>query len=278
MLQRISRGITREWLWGFTLFGLIISPFGCQLQQSGEDDAVNSDPNRAGLFINDNAGDPLLIFGRATPGAFFVFGTRSAGGGLEEIESIVLRGSDGKESFITFSSGRPEHIQGTDGSYAHVTYNEVSAQRITATIEIFDAATAQQQDFSVDIDVQQTAAQIAALVTQLTGQKLEAPSTAGAATTKLDHRAVRITVFSPLFSLFIAPLAAILTLSTIVLGQILASIYAAVVASLQAVVLVIFSPLFLLTELFSETVVNIEFVPFFDLLANPPSQPNVVLN
>ncbi|MFO0839817.1 MAG: hypothetical protein U1D55_15000 [Phycisphaerae bacterium] len=276
MIRRISISRSREWLWGLAFVTMIAGPGGCP-NQSSDNTGDSSDPNRAGLFINDKSGDPLLLFGRAEPGEFFVFGTRTASGNLDEIESILIQAKNGEKSFITFESGRPVHVQGPDGSYAHVTYTEISQQRFTATVDVFIASSGEKQQYVVDIDLQKTAQQIATLVSQATGQQLTAPSTAGAATAKGDSRSLRITVFSPLFSVFVAPLAAIVGLTTIVLGQILTEVYAVVIASLQVALLVIFSPLFLLTSLFTGSVVNIELVPINEVLRSTPLAPFVEL-
>ena len=168
------RAIAREWFWALTCYSLLIAPFGCELRTGGSlQDGIGAALDY-GLFINEDTDDPLLIAARNSNGdAFFVFGTRDANGNLEEIESISVLTAEGEESFITFELGRPVHIQGPDGSYAHITYTEVSAERLTAGVELYNAATTEKETFQIDIDLEQTAAQIAELVRAATGQEDE---------------------------------------------------------------------------------------------------------
>ena len=89
------RTIGREWFCALTCYSLLIAPFGCELLGGGLDGGLpdgSSGALNAGLFINEDTEDPLLIAGQNANGdAFFVFGTRDENGGLEEIESILVR-------------------------------------------------------------------------------------------------------------------------------------------------------------------------------------------
>jgi hypothetical protein len=274
------RCLAREWFIAVSLYSLVIAPFGCELQGPLFDDGSGEELNTssAGLFINDDVESPLLIAGRNSAGdAFFVYGTRGADGNLAEIESIVVLTAGGEQSFVTFESGRPVHAQGPDGSYVHITYEEVSPARLAAAAELYDARSGEKQTYRVDIDLAQAAEQIAALVQQVTGQELKVTDLNSRALDKNDLRELRITVYSPLFALFVVPLVAAVALMTVILGQILIAIYELVVATIQAVLLTVFSPLFLIAALLNEVIVRIEFVPVTDLFITIPSPPIVIL-
>jgi len=216
----------------------------------------------------------LVAGWNANGDAFFVFGTRADDGALEEIESILVRMADGEESFIAFESGRPVHVQGPDGSYVHITYEEVSPQRLAANVELYNAATAEKSAYTADIDLEQTAAEIAELVRAATGQELETTALVGGEAVDKDGRQrVRITIFSPLYAAFVLPLLAAVGLMTIILGQVLVAVYVLVAATLELVLLAVFLPLFLMAEILSDVVFRVELVPLsliFDFLPPPP--------
>lgn len=283
MSMRSSGGaIAREWFWALTCYSLVIAPFGCQLQGVGSArDVLGSaaDTIRTGLFINQDSDDPLLMAGRNANGdAFFVFGTRNADGGLEEIESISVRTAAGEEAFITFESGRPVHVQGPDGSYVHISYQEVSAQRLTADVELYDATTTEKHTFQVDIDLEQTAAQIAERVREVTGRELETTALlADELPGKEGRQQVRITIFSPWYAAFVLPLVATIGLMTIVLGQVLVAIYAAVLVTLEAVLLAVFMPLFLIAEICGDVMFRVELIPLWMIFDSLPPPPIVIL-
>jgi hypothetical protein len=272
------RTIGREWFCMLTCYSLLIAPFGCQLLNGGLDDGLVGGvgaTSDVGLFINEDTNDPLLMAGRNASGdAFFVFGTRDESGNLEEIESILVWTADGEESFIAFESGRPVHVRGANGSYAHISYNEVSPQQLTASVELYDAATGATTSYAVDIDLEQTAAQVAEAVRAATGQDLPTTTLVGGEVVAKDGRQrVRITIFSPLFAVFVLPLVATVGLMTIILGQVLVAVYTLVAATVELVLLVAFSPLFLIAEILSDVVFRVELVPLwmtFDFLPPPP--------
>lgn len=308
-VHRELRAAGREWFIALTCYSLVITPFGCQLQSAaplddrlGSGGAGGTSSAAAGLFIESDWAAAHLLGGRSAEGdSFFVYGTRNAQGNLEEVESILVRTADGQESFLAFESGRPVHAQGPDGSYVHVTYGEISAERVTATVELYNAATGEKQFHPVEIDLRRTAEQVAELVRSITGQELrtvsqeEAQAAAGAAARSLNaggeepgpparslgklsgQEQVRITIFSPLFSFFVVPLVALVALTTVILGQILVALYAVVAAAVQAVLLVAFTPLFLIAELLGRAVVRIELVPLVRIFAHIPPPPVVLL-
>jgi len=283
--RRVLRGAAYEWLCALLCFSLLVAPFGCQLQARLFEDLADAlgGGSDAGLFINSDHTSPLLAGGRNAAGdAFFVFGTRTPDGGIDEIESILVRESDGKESFVAFESGRPVHVQAPDGSYAHATYTDVSPERLAATVELFNAADGSRSTYDVEIDLQQAAEEVAAALRAATGR--DVPVTEVDSAGKASHPAdkpgaaqVRITVLSPLFTGFVAPLLISVGLMTIMLGQIVIATYAAVAVALQAVVLAIFAPFFLIAELLSDAIVRIELTPLTLIFASLPPPPVVIL-
>ena len=281
--------IGREWFWMLACYSVIIAPFGCELRTAGLGSGLGSDLGddvtpalETGLFINEDLTNPLLIAGQNAVGdAFFVFGTRDENGNLEEIESILVRTVAGEESFVTFESGRPVHAQGADGSYAHISYEEVSAERLAANVELYDANTAEKSTYTADIDLEQTAAQIAELVRVATGQNLETTTLTGDEMVVKDGtERVRITFFNPLYYAFVLPLVAAVAVMTVILGQILVVVYeivALVSLAIEAVLLAALSPLFLIAGILGDVVFHVELLPLsliFDLL---PPEPIVII-
>jgi hypothetical protein len=279
------RGGTREWLTALCAYALLVAPFGCEVQSlllnDGDDSgggASGLDTTSSGLFINSDDSSNLLAAGRDARGdAFYVFGTRDAQGGLREIESILVQTADGGSSFIAFESGRPVLAEGPDGSYVHITYAQVSSSRLAATAELYDARAQQKSSYVVDVDLEQSAAQIAELVETITGRELKAPSVAGQSKSKDDGRSLRITIFSPLFVLFVIPLVVAVQATIVVLGQVLAAIFAAVAATIQAALLAALLPLFLISGLLGDVLIRIEFLSLFDVFDALPPPPLIVL-
>lgn len=273
--------LAREWLVGVMSFSILIAPFGCQLRSgdNGDDggilDDINNRDSNKGLFINQDFGSPLLMAARDdSDNQLFVFGTRDANGDPEEIESVSIESVEGR-SFVSFVSGRPVHAQGPDGSYVHIEYTEVSSQRLTANVELFDAANNDQQMFTVDIDLQQTAQQIVQTIRDVTGLEVKTPD---AATAKLlAAETVRVTIFSPLYVAFVLPFVALISFMTVLLGQILTSIFTAVAIVVQTALVVALSPLFILGKLLDDVVVNVRLITISDLFDIIPDPPVIVL-
>lgn len=262
-------------------YALIIAPFGCQLSTPLAD-VDNDDPNRNGLFISDGIVDGIILSGRSSAGEFFVFGARDGDGRISRLDSISLRASDG-ESVLIFEDGRPVYARGTDGSYVSILYDEISAERLAASAELYNAASGEKQTVSADIDVQATLAEVATAVRTATGRTLETTSaaeTTAAATSgseKTLTHSVRITIFDPFFSLTVLPFVAAIGAATVILGQIFVAMYIAVASLVQLAVYAAFAPLILLNEILSDVVFHIEFVPLFDLFADPPDPPAIII-
>ncbi len=303
------RAAAREWFVALVCYSLVIAPFGCRLPSFAPLDDLPGSANpggtgepTAGLFIESDFTTSHLLGGRNAGGdSFFVYGTRDSQGNLQEIQSILIRTADGQETFLAFESGRPVHARGPDGSYVHVTYSEISLDRLKAAAELYNAATGEKQIYPVEIDLRQTATQVAELVHSITGRELEvltedqARAGAGGTTRRLDAPAgenghltcypeklsglerVRITIFSPLFGIFVLPLVALVALTSVILGQILVAMYAVVAVTVQAVLLMVFAPLFLIGELLGRAIVRIELVPLAAIFDRIPPPPIVLL-
>ncbi|MEP0845689.1 MAG: hypothetical protein HRF50_02585 [Phycisphaerae bacterium] len=278
------RSIAWEWLAALACYSTIIAPFGCQLSQLGGDGLDIGDifnpPEGAGLFINDDFSDALLMAGTNGSGdAFFVYGTRQDNGNLEEVESVVVQTAAGQKSFITFESGRPTHAEGPDGSYVHVTYTEVSAARLKATVDFYNAQEDAVSSFPVEIDLQAALQTIAEQVQAVTGQRLdvtEVEDDGGSPKLRLNEQ-VRVTIFSPLFAAFILPLVALVAITQIILGQILLVIYALVAVTIQAVLLTALAPLFLMASLLQVSITRVELIGIGTIFPIIPPPPFIVL-
>lgn len=278
--DQVRSRVGREWFVALTAFSLLIAPFGCELR-SGSDDGggvidVGGQASNKGLFINEDFASPLLMAARDdADNQLFVFGTRNADGDPEEIESVSIESDEGA-SFVSFESGRPVHAAGPDGSYVHVDYVEVSSERLTADVELFDASTNEQQTFNVDIDLRQTAQQIVQAIRDVTGFEVKAPEAPGTGKL-LTADSVRVTIFSPLYVAFVLPFVALITFMTVVLGQILNAIFTAVAILVQTALLVALSPLFILGELLDDVVLNVRLITISDLFSLIPDPPLIVL-
>ncbi len=271
------RQLCREWLVALASYALVVAPFGCQFQAdllggSGDATAAPLDAQSAGLFLNQDTASPLLVAGRNTPGdAFFVYGTHNAAGGVGEVTSILIKTADGQQSYILFESGRPTHLQAADGSYVHVTYDEISTSRLAVTAKVYDAITGTTETRGVNIDLKATAAQVAQTVQDLTGQTLTVPSAPAVDTGKLQQRAL-----GPLLSaLLVIPMLLMTEVMIVIMGQVMAAVFAAVTAAMQLAVVAAFAPLFLFAGLLNDVTVRIDMVPLVDIFIELPAPPTL---
>lgn len=276
----------REWFCSLICYSLIIAPFGCQLQTPGDDNGLGGllgggpISTESGLFINQDLTSKLLMAAKNGDGnSFYVYGTRNSEGNLDEIESISVLTPANESSFVAFESGRPVHAEGPDGSYAHVTYTTVTPDRLAGVVELFDAASGTLTPFPFDIDLGQAVSEIAEQLAQVTGRQLDTSGIeAGAgAGGKSSTESVRVTIFSPFYTFFVLPLVTTIGLMTIVLGQLVIAIFASIVVGLQALVLTIFSPLFLIAELLGDVVFRVQLTPLVDIFDFIPPPPVIVL-
>lgn len=283
MLTRATRLAIRDYVAGVAMLSILLSPIaGCPRGGDlgggllGGGNGGNVSKTSSGFFINDDATGKLLAAARGKDGEqFFAFGTRD-GDGKADISSFVAVDGDGSRSFISFESGRPVHAQGADGSYAHVTYSDVTATRLKGTVDFYDAASKSMQSYPFDIDLLQSAQDIAAQVRSVTGRSLDTsdvPESNAKLAKDLSEAQVRITIFNPLYVGVFLPCVLAVTVMTVVLGQILVLLYDVVVATIQATVIVAFLPLFIVAHVLAGTVVNVRVggIPVvFDDIPTPP--------
>jgi len=275
------RQLAREWLVALSSYAILVAPFGCQLQadlagdptgNSGGNSGGGSSLNTksAGLFLNEDTSDPLIVAGRNAAGdAFFVYGTRQDDGAVGEVTSILLKTVAGEESLIAFVLGRPVLLKGPDGSYLKITYDEVSPDRLAATAEIYDASNGTTETTSAEVDLHKTAEQVAQVVEQLTGQTLAVPTVPPAGTAKWQARAL-----GPLLSaLVVIPMVLLTNLMIVIVGQMMAEIMDAMAEAVQAAVIVACSPLFLFAGLLGEVTVEVDSVPLVDIFIDLPPPP-----
>lgn len=274
--RRLVRQLAREWLVTLLALALVIAPFGCQIQSiidggSDNTDGDSLDTHTAGMFLNEDTSDPLMVAGRNAAGdAFYVYGARAVGGAVGEVESILIRTAAGQQALMVFELGRPVYLEGPDGSYARITYNEVSLQRLQATVVVYDAVTQTTETAEAEVDLQKTATEVAALVESVTGRTLELP-TAPADTAKLSQRAL-----GPLLQvLLVVPMLALSHLMIVIMGQLMTAVFAAVTVAFQAAVVAAFWPLFMFAALLGEVTVRVESVPLLDIFIELPPPPDI---
>ena len=243
MLSRsFARSILGQWVTTFTCLGLIIAPFGCEtvtVLQDGKD-------GEFGWFVNADKASDVLLGARATGGeSLFAYGTWAPDGEIDEITAILLRDAEGNESFITLESGRPVHLQAADGSYAHITYNEVSEERLAWTVELYDADTDTAQEFSGEVDLQQALADALAAFTDLTG--IEVPEVANPE--EENAKGVSRSAETVYYPAFMIPFVYLAYFISFVATQIMTVVYSAVALALQATVLAIYAPVLILAQI-----------------------------
>ncbi len=276
------RATGKEWLIALMCYSLVIAPFGCEIQSSLLEDLGGLLPDGGstagsdgGLFINDDYSSPLVAAAQGEGGrGFFVFGKRGADGSLLEVDAITARAADGRDAFMSFVLGRPVHVQGLDGSYAHVTYTEIGGVRLSATVDIYDAGSGGQEQHVIEVDLAKAAQEVATLIEREIGQHVPVTDADQLQRAKPTTNAAQITIFSPLFALFVLPLVALVNLTTVILGQLITSLVAILVMTAQIIVASIFFPFFLVAELLNATVFNVHVeAPAlrFTFLPDPPT-------
>lgn len=125
-----------------------------------------------GVIINTDASKDLIGGVRLASGeAVYAYGTFNDDGTVGEVTACVYQNADGQQATLFFESGRPSRGIGFDGAEIVITYDEVTSTRLkgTATYTPTEGAPA---TLSFDIDLQQTAAQVAQLVEDLTGLQI----------------------------------------------------------------------------------------------------------
>ncbi len=293
--RRTLRQLGREWLVALMAYALLVAPFGCEFQgglldlldpPTGNGGANGLNPNSTGLFLNSDLDDPLIAAARNSAGdAFFVYGARTGGGGIARIDSVVAQTAAGERSFITFETfnvgllsaigvegevSLPVHLEGANGDYIHITYEETSASRFAATAQIYDAATGQTDTQVADVDLEAAVAAAADALSTAAGQALDVPDKPPG-TEKMLNRAL-----GPLlWAVLVVPLVILSQLMVVVMGQIVQTVFAVVVASVQMAMVAALAPLFLFSGLLSEVTLEVESGPILEVFVELPEPPLV---
>jgi hypothetical protein len=294
------RRFGREWLIAFLSYALLVAPFGCQFQSAvldgsgtGTDTSANLGPTSVGLFVNDDLTSPVVAAARNAAGdAFFVYGTRTFDGGLGEVSEILVETAAGQQSFIKFDKGRPVRLQGPDGSNLQIAYTQITPIHLIAQAAAFDPNGTQLASQTADIDLTQTAQQVAQMVQSVTGQTVPVPSSSnvhadpnataklwtgetgnsgagGTGTAKTLDRGQRL-----LMALTVAlALVAFSQLLILTSGQTVNHLFSGLGELARAAVLVIFSPVILFAEILSAVSQHVFATPLIRIFVQLPPAP-----
>ncbi len=273
-LRQFPRSIPGQWLTTFTCIGLIIAPFGCETVCVLDDcGGASAD---VGWFINADKASEILLGAKAAGGAsLLAYGTWTPNGQLGEITAILLTAADGSESFITLESGRPVHLQTADGSYAHITYNEVSAERLAWTLELYDAAKQTTEQFSGEVDLQKALADAVAELQRVTGitlPVLPAPADPAARGNTADQQVVY-------YPVFLVPFVALAYLISHIATQITTLVFAVAAHAIRNLVAAVFLPVRLLAEITDGALHSpLYFITLNLVFDRLPPKPRIVIN
>ncbi len=286
--NRVLRVLGHDVLVCLLFVSLTVAPFGCQLVNvpnglNGDGTVVDDSPPATGLFINEDRADPLAAAARVEgAGAVYVYADRGEAGNFEQLNSVIIETPDGGQSFLEFESGWPVRVQGADGSYAAIEYDQVSFERLAGAVTLFNAADGTTQSFSFEVNPQQSVEEVAAAIEAATGQELEIFDALAAGQARglnqaaaLDKAAgrssVEVTIFSPLFTLFVAPFVLAIGLAVAVVGQVMLVVIEAAAAVAQAWIVILFAPIFLIGALLNDASVDIEVRPLWTIFEDPPT-------
>lgn len=270
----------REWAAGFALLLMIVGPVGCLevsgggFPNGGGGGGGNIDLSRAsGFFISESQGGAIFAARNSGGDAFFAYGERE-GDQIRRVDALLYQDRDGGQSSIFFTDGLPTQVIGPDESSATITYEEVSSERLRASVLLDDRQNDQQESFDIDVDLKQTLEQIAALVRQVTGQDLTVVEVDddGMTTKRLGVMQTRITIINPLYSLVVG-FGAVIAGMGVVLGQILSGIVQGLANVARGLATAIFMPFFAISELLGATIGNIRLVPLGAVFVGVPSEP-----
>ncbi len=285
--NRLLRETGRDALACLLAASLIVAPVGCQFvggldELNGGGSVVDDTPPATGLFINEDRADPLAAAARVQDaGNVYVYADRGEAGNFEQLNSIIIETPDGGQSYIQFEAGWPVRVEGADGSYAAIRYDETSFERLAGEVTLYNASDDTTQSYSFEVNPQQAVEEVAAAIEEATGERLEIFDALAAGQARglnqasaLDkasgRSAVEVTIFSPLFTLFVAPFVLAVGLAVAVVGQVMLVVLRAAAAVAQAWILIIFSPIFLIGALLNDASVDIEVRPLWTIFDDPP--------
>jgi hypothetical protein len=252
----VGRGIT-----GLTLLAFVVATTGCggvtlPPTQNGGGDGSDG---LFGVIVNTDTTKDLLGGLRKSSGeAVYAFGRFNADGTVADVTSVVYQNADGQVARLFLESGRPVRAVGFDGATVEITYAEVSAQRLagTATYTPADGSAATVTNFDIDLEV--TAAEVAATVQDLTGLQISTDSPPSGADVPSGQGAAAKTaggavgVKSHLITAVVVPIAIAVTGFAIVLA--VSQIARAFVAVGNAMVVVFLLPFIVMGNLMRSAV------------------------
>lgn len=253
--------------------------------------------NPLGLFVNRGGAGGLLGTIRLPNGrAAFLFGSVFDSGLIREIDGAVLVDENGKEASAVFDNGFIQSAEAFDGSTLSMQYDEISTRRVKGRANLNFAAVPEpdrEQSIPFDIDLEQTARDLAAEVRELFGieisdseppedplgksKQLDAeisaaspsPLSASGESAKDLARQQLILIFAQFHAAAFAALGFIMVEILTSIVPILFELTVAVVSAItQAVVIAMFTPFILLGELMRVAVFQPLYVVNIDIDLN----------
>jgi hypothetical protein len=250
---------------------LVVAPFGCQTVTLDGGDL--SSLSKFGFAINKDVASELLMTLEGDDGTtIFVFGRRSTAGGIASVGAITAKSPGGEESFITFESGRPAHVQASDGSYAHITYAELSPERLAADVDLYSAGDGSTQSIPVEIDLTQALEDLAAVFEETTGQELAVvDAEAVEAGAKSVGGAAQSVLLVPVI---VVPFTTLVSFTSLILSQVFVFVFKVVVGAMASIMVALMYPFLVLAELTHTAlflpVVFVDMLIYFDELPSVP--------
>jgi hypothetical protein len=253
-LMRMPFTMAGEWISGITVVALIIAGTGC----AGVDlPGGDGNTDKYGLIVNTDTSKDLIGGVRTrNSGSVFAFGRFNPNGSIAEVTSVVFENGAGKKATLFFKFGWPSRAVGFDGSVMTIDYEEVNAQRLSGTVT-FTPVGGPTRSWEFVIDLQQTAAQIADLVVDLTGIEItnQNPPNPSASQPADDDKTVVADKSSrsdsSLLVVVVVPIVLVLTGFTIhlTLGQMLKSFVETADAVGEALMIAFLTPFILMGNL-----------------------------
>jgi len=162
-----------KWVTVLTVLAFVAATTGCgglTLPSLGNDGSGNG--GQFGVIVNTDISKDLIGGVRMSSGeAVYAFGQFNPDGTVAAVTSAVYQNASGQEAKLFLDSGRLTRLVGFDGATVDFSYTEVSAQRLAGTAT-YTPVSGSPSVVNFDIDLQQTASQVAALVQNLTGMQI----------------------------------------------------------------------------------------------------------
>ena len=213
-LMRMPFTVLGQWVTGLTVVAFVIATTGCGgLTLPTLGNGGSGSGGSFGTIVNTDITKDLIGGVRMSSGeAVYVFGQFNSDGTVADVTLAVYQNASGQEAKLFLESGRLTQVVGFDGSTVDFSYTEVSVQRIAGTAT-YTPVSGSPAAVNFDIDLQQTADQVAALVQNLTGMQISTdapPSDQSAASAKTtggisakaevrSEQAIIVVVLVPIF-------------------------------------------------------------------------------